>query len=74
MSTSKPELGPRIAGAGGAVLIASLFLPWSEVGGRNRNGWETMYGTDVFLLIVGVFAIWPRSPAAASACSAPTCP
>ena len=49
--------GPLIAAAGGALLIVSLFLPWSSVSGTDVNGWEMWTATDVFLLIVGVAAI-----------------
>jgi hypothetical protein len=54
MSTINAGLGRLLAGCGGALLIAALFLPWSEVGGGNRSGWETLDPTDVFLLITGL--------------------
>jgi len=57
MGTSRN--GQLIAGAGGALLIVSLFLDWSSVGGASVNGWEMWTLTDVFLLIVGVVAILP---------------
>ena len=49
--------GQLIAGAGGAALITSLFLPWASTRGVSRTGWELLNTTDVFLLIVGVVAI-----------------
>jgi hypothetical protein len=58
MSTINPGLGRLLAGGGGALLIASLFLPWSEdAGGASRNGWEALTTLDVFFLIVGLFGI-----------------
>ena len=55
--TDKYGLGQLIAGAGGVLLIVSLFLPWA--GGRRRepSGWELWTMADVFLLIVGLVAI-----------------
>jgi hypothetical protein len=49
--------GRLIAGAGGVLLIVSLFLPWAEAGGESRSGWETWTVADVFFLIAGLFAI-----------------
>jgi hypothetical protein len=57
MSTSKRGPGQLIAGAGGVLLIVSLFLPWAGAGGVDRTGWELWTMADVFLLIVGLFAI-----------------
>lgn len=49
------ERGPlRLAiGAGGTVLIGSLFMPW----GHGRSGWELLTIADVYLLVVGVVAL-----------------
>jgi len=54
---SKPGPGQLIAGAGGALLIASLFLPWADIEGVERSGWELWTMADVFLLIAGVTAL-----------------
>jgi hypothetical protein len=54
---SKPGPGQLIAGAGGALLIASLFLPWADVEGVERSGWELWTMADVFLLIAGLTAL-----------------
>lgn len=54
---SKPGPGQLIAGAGGALLIASLFLPWADVEGVDRSGWELWTMADVFLLIAGLTAL-----------------
>ncbi len=57
MSTINPALGRLLAGCGGALLIASLFMPWSEVAGLTRTGWETVSAWDVFISITGVCGI-----------------
>jgi hypothetical protein len=54
---SNPRAGHLIAGAGGVVLILSLFLPWAEKGGVSRTGWELWTMSDVFFLIAGLCAI-----------------
>lgn len=54
---SKPGIGQLIAGAGGALLIVSLFMPWVEVSGTDQSGWEFSTTTDVFLLIAALMAI-----------------
>jgi quinol-cytochrome oxidoreductase complex cytochrome b subunit len=54
---SKPGIGQLIAGAGGVLLIVSLFLPWADVQGVSQSGWEFSTTTDVFLLIAGLVAI-----------------
>ena len=58
MTSTKHGLGRLICGAGGAVLIVSLFLPWASAADVDRTGWEFWTMADVFLLIVGLFAIW----------------
>jgi uncharacterized membrane protein len=57
MTTLNPGLGRWLAGAGGVLLIASLFMPWSEVTGRPLTGWEMASVWDVFVLITGVCGI-----------------
>ena len=58
MSTVNPGFGRLLAAGGGALLIASLFLPWADFpGGVSRNGWEVLTMSDVFFLIVGLFGI-----------------
>jgi hypothetical protein len=54
---TKPGPGQLIAGAGGALLIFSLFLPWASVADADRSGWELLTVADVFLLIAGLVAI-----------------
>lgn len=57
MKPSNPRAGQLIAGAGGVLLIVSLFLPWAEKGGVSRSGWELWTMADVFFLIAGLCAI-----------------
>ena len=53
----KPKLGQTITGAGGVLLIVSLFLPWAGAADADRTGFELFQMGDVFLLIVGLVAI-----------------
>jgi hypothetical protein len=58
MTTINAGLGRLLAGAGGALLIASLFLPWIAFDGdTNRNGWEISTTLDLFCLITGLLGI-----------------
>lgn len=54
--TSAASVAPPlrvVLGAGGAVLVGSLFLPW----GDGRSGWELLTTADVFFLIAGLVAL-----------------
>ena len=57
MTTINPRIGRLLAGCGGALLIASLFMPWSETAGITNDGWQTLSTWDVFLAITGVSGI-----------------
>jgi hypothetical protein len=57
VSTISPVMGRWLAGCGGVLLIASLFMPWSEVEGLTRTGWETVSVWDLFVLITGICGI-----------------
>jgi hypothetical protein len=57
MNIGTSRSGHLIAGAGGVLLIVSLFLPWADAGGVSRNGWELWTMADVFFLIAGLVAI-----------------
>ena len=46
-----------IVGAGGALLLLALFLPWAKAGGESASGWELSTTTDVYLLIAALVAI-----------------
>jgi hypothetical protein len=54
---SRPGIGQLIAGAGGVLLIVSLFLPWVDLEGTSQSGWEFLTTLDVFLLIAAIAAI-----------------
>ena len=57
MSTINAGLGRLLAGAGGALLILSLFLPWADGGGVSRSGWELWTMSDILFLISGLLGI-----------------
>jgi len=58
VSTINPGIGRVLAGVGGALLIATLFMPWADgPGDTTRNGWELLTMSDVFFLIVGLCGI-----------------
>jgi hypothetical protein len=57
VTENRRVVGQLVTGAGGVLLILSLFLPWAGVGETHRNGFQLLAGGDVFLLIVGVVAI-----------------
>jgi xanthine/uracil permease len=57
MTKKKPVPGQLITGAGGVLLIVSLFLPWAGAGETHRTGFELLTIGDVLLLIVGLVAI-----------------
>ena len=57
MESTNRRAGQLSAGAGGVLLIASLFLPWADRGGVSRSGWELWTMADVFFLIAGLCAI-----------------
>ena len=58
MSTINPGIGRLLAGCGGALLIASLFMPWNEsAAGVSQSGWELLIVSDVLFLISGLFGL-----------------
>ena len=57
MTKEMPRQAQLTVGAGGVLLIVSLFLPWADTEGGDRTGFEFFTMADVFLLIVGVVAI-----------------
>jgi hypothetical protein len=57
VSTINPAFGRLLAGFGGALLVVSLFMPWSDAAGVTRDGWQTLSAWDVFLMITGVCGI-----------------
>jgi hypothetical protein len=57
MTTINPTLGRWLAGCGGALMVAALFMPWSEAAGVSESGWDTLSLSDVFFLITGVCGV-----------------
>jgi hypothetical protein len=57
MTTISPALGRLLAGAGGALMVAALFMSWTEAAGATRDGWEALQTWDLFLAITGVCGI-----------------
>jgi quinol-cytochrome oxidoreductase complex cytochrome b subunit len=57
VDSSNRGAGELIAGAGGVLLIVSLFLPWADRGAVSRSGWELWTMADVFFLLAGLCAI-----------------
>jgi quinol-cytochrome oxidoreductase complex cytochrome b subunit len=58
MTTINPGFGRLLAGGGGVLLLASLFLPWADnSNGTSRNGWELSATSDVLFVIVGLCGI-----------------
>jgi hypothetical protein len=45
------------AGLGGALLLVALFLPWAQVAGADRNGWELLTTTDVLYAMAAAAAL-----------------
>ncbi|WP_163707653.1 hypothetical protein [Mycobacterium timonense] len=57
MAVTTPIYRRLVAGAGGACLIVTLFLPWAGVDGVNRTGWEFNTVAAVLFLVAGVLGI-----------------
>lgn len=57
MAAKPPTYLRLITGVGGALLIASLFLPWADAGGVQHSGWQLNTVLAVYLAIVGVFGL-----------------
>jgi hypothetical protein len=57
MTNGRLAPGQMVAGAGGVLLIVSLFLPWAGVEGADRTGFELLTIADALLVIVGLVAI-----------------
>jgi hypothetical protein len=59
VTTINAGFGRLLAGVGGVLLLASLFMPWIDVsGGGSRNGWELLSAaSEVLFVIVGVLGI-----------------
>lgn len=57
MTEKMPRHAQLITGAGGALLIVSLLLPWAGTEGVDQTGFELLTMADGFLLIAGLIAI-----------------
>jgi hypothetical protein len=65
MDTSRLTTGDIIAGAGGVVLLISLFLPWYGVSidianvsvSESATGWESLDFIDILLFLISIAAI-----------------
>lgn len=58
MTTINARIGRLLAGIGGVLLLASLFLTWADYdGGASPTGWQFSNTLDVFLAIVAVHGI-----------------
>ena len=57
MTTINPMLGRWLAGCGGVLLIAALFIPWSGAGGVSSSGWDALSLTDILFAITGVCGV-----------------
>jgi hypothetical protein len=49
--------GQLIMGAGGLVLIISLFLSWVSILGISASAFDAFSGMDIIMLIIGVTAL-----------------
>jgi hypothetical protein len=62
MEAMRARQGRLVAGVGGVMLFAFLFLPWFGEGGLSETGWEGQSSTDVYLMITAVIAIASAVP------------
>lgn len=57
MAAKTPVHQRLVVGVGGALLIATLFLPWARVEGVSQTGWKFNTVAAVYLLTCGLFGI-----------------
>jgi hypothetical protein len=57
LESRETGLARLITGAGGLLMLISLFLGWADVGGVSFSGWETWTALDIFFLFVALFAL-----------------
>jgi hypothetical protein len=62
MDPIRARRGRLIAGVGGLMLFAFLFLPWFGEAGLNSSGWQGQSSTDIYLMITAVVAIAAAAP------------
>jgi len=54
--------GRLVAGLGGLMLFAFLFLPWFGEPGDNLTGWQGQTTTDLYMLITAMVAVAAALP------------
>jgi hypothetical protein len=57
MAAQTPAYQRMMTGLGGALVIATLFLPWADVAGVKQTGWEFNTVAAAYFLIAGMFGI-----------------
>jgi hypothetical protein len=57
MDLRRLRAGEWIAAVSGAVLLASLFVPWYGSGAEDASGWEALAAVDVALALVAAFGV-----------------
>jgi lipid-A-disaccharide synthase-like uncharacterized protein len=62
MTRGRIRASELVAGAGGALLLASLFLPWFD----EESAWQSLGVADIVLCLAAAVAIWLPLAAAAS--------
>jgi hypothetical protein len=61
-----------LAGLGGIVLLALLWLPWYDLADGTQNGWASFAFVDVWLALTALLAI--AIPIVTAACETPSIP
>jgi hypothetical protein len=62
MEPKRVGQGRLVAGLGGLLLFAFLFLPWFSAAGVNETGWEGQSSTDIYMLITAMVAVAAALP------------
>jgi hypothetical protein len=58
MTTINSGFGRLLAGAGGALLLVSLFLPWADAaGGESVDGWDLSGATAALFVISALLGL-----------------
>jgi hypothetical protein len=57
MDLRRLRAGEWIAAVSGAVLFASLFLPWYEAGDADASAWEALAAIDIALALVAAIGV-----------------
>ena len=62
MEDKRVGQGRLVAGLGGLMLFAFLFLPWFSAGSVNESGWQGQSSTDIYMLITAMVAVAAALP------------